>query len=179
MDQTLARTLKETVEFVAGLVTDANPALRTVLVKVANPAAAAAAATETAAAFLIKILVKTAVVSGRMVHAVSPLSASGAATLTTVAATSARMKAAHGIAARNIAVWCAETLTITATCARGVDTVIGTVRAQTVAAELAKSSPVTSLTILAKKCARTVPILSAIGKTATNVATWTIAKKRR
>jgi len=122
MESTLARTLKETVEFVAGMlaVRDANPA-------------AVAAATETAETFLIEILAKTLIVSGwvlriRMVNAVSPLSALGAATSTTVAATSARERAAHGIAALVIAVWCAETLTTTAAArARGVDTVIGTV----------------------------------------------------
>jgi len=175
MESTVARQLTKTVMVnVSGLVTPAN----------SNPAATAAAATETAAAFLIEILVKTAIVSGwvlriRMVNAVSPESALGAAT-STATKTRARTTAAHGITALVIAVWCAETLTIRAAArARGVDTVIGTVATEAIAEELAKSSPVTSLTILAKKCARTVPILSAIGKTATNVATWTIAKKRR
>ena len=110
---------------------------------------------------------------GGVVNAVSPVSALGAATSTTVAATSARMKAAHGIAALKIAGWCAETLTaLTATRARGVDTVIGTVTIV-----VATSGLAATWTIRAETNAR--PMMSAIGKTATVVANSTIAKKRR
>jgi len=172
MESTLARTFKETVEFVAGMMTLAN----------ANPAAAAAATKTTAETSLTEMIVLMKIVSGwvriRILHAVSPLSALGAAT-STATKTRARTTAAHGITALVIAVWCAETLTITATCARGVDTVIGTVRAQTVAAELAKSSPVATMTILATASARTIPILSALTKTAAENANLPIAKKRR
>ncbi|KAK1739337.1 hypothetical protein QTG54_009880 [Skeletonema marinoi] len=103
-----------------------------VVVAVATAVATAAATKTTAETSLTEVIVLMKIVSGwvriRMVNAVSPVSALGAATSTTVAATSARMKAAHGIATLKIAGWCAETLTaLTATRARGVDTVIGTV----------------------------------------------------
>ena len=108
---------------------------------------------------------------GGVVNAVSPVSALGAATSTTVAATSARTRAAHGIAALVIAVWCAETLkTLTATRARVVDTVFGTV-------VIATSGLAATWTIRAETNAR--PMMSAIGKTATVVANLTVAKKRR
>jgi len=110
-------------------------------------------------------------VIGGVVNAVSPVSALGAATSTTVAATSARTKAAHGIAALVIAVWCAETLTaLTAARARRVDTVFGTV-------VIATSGLAATWTTRAETNAR--PMMSAIGKTATVVANLTIAKKRR
>mmetsp|Transcript_21991 Transcript_21991/g.33309 ORF Transcript_21991/g.33309 Transcript_21991/m.33309 type:complete len:195 (+) Transcript_21991:260-844(+) len=164
-------------------VANAAPAPALLAGRAATPAAAAA--TETAETFLIEILVKTAVVSGwvrlRMVHAVSPLSALGAAT-STATKTRARTTAAHGITALVIAVWCAETLTITATCARGVDTVIGTVTAQTVAAVIATSSHVTTMTILAAASARTKPIMSAHGIATDALAAHsdsTLAKKSR
>jgi len=59
-----------------------------------------------------------------------------------------------------------------------VDTVIGTVTTEALAEELAKSS-VATMTILAAASARAIPIISAIIKTATDVANLTIAKKRR
>lgn len=172
MESTVARELKMSVRNnVSGLVL--NACATTIHAKTT------AAATETAETFLIEILVKTTIVIGGVVNAVSPLSALGAATSTATAA-SARTRAAHGIATLVIAVWCAESLTTRAAAsARGVDTVIGTVTTEATPEELAKSSPVTSLTILAKKCARTVPIMSAIGIATANVADWTIAKKRR
>ncbi|KAK1739338.1 hypothetical protein QTG54_009881 [Skeletonema marinoi] len=138
---------------------------------------ATTAATKTAETLITEVLVKTTIVCGwvriRMVNAVSPVSALGAATSTTAAATSARTRAAHGIAALVIAVWCAETLTVlTATRARGVDTVIGTVTIV-----VATSGLAATWTIRAETNAR--PMMSAIGKTATVVANLTIGKKRR
>mmetsp|Transcript_13411 Transcript_13411/g.20065 ORF Transcript_13411/g.20065 Transcript_13411/m.20065 type:complete len:184 (+) Transcript_13411:154-705(+) len=165
MVKTVARQLTKTVMVnVSGMIT------------VTNVSAAAAAATETTAeTSLTEVIVLMKIVSGRMVNAVSPVSALGAATSTTVAAANARMKAAHGIAALVIAVWCAETLkTLTATRARGVDTVFGTVVIATSGQVIAAT-----WTILAGASARTIPIMSAIGKTATVVANLTIAKKRR
>lgn len=142
-----------------------------VAVVVATAVATAAATKTTAETSLTEVIVLMNIVSGRMVNAVSPVSALGAATSTTVAAANARMKAAHGIAALVIAVWCAETLkTLTATRARGVDTVFGTV-------VIATSGLAATWTIRAETNAR--PMMSAIGKTATVVANLTIAKKRR
>jgi len=139
---------------------------------VAVATAAAAATKTTAETSLTEVIVLMKIVSGRMVNAVSPVSALGAATSTTVAAANARTRAAHGIAALVIAVWCAETLTaLTAARARRVDTVFGTVI-------IATSGLAETWTIRAETNAR--PMMSAIGKTATVVATnLTIAKKRR
>jgi len=131
-------------------------------------------ATEIAETLIAEVIVSTSVASGwvlriRMVNAVSPLSALGAATSTTVAATSARMKAAHGIAALVIAVWCAETLTaLTATRARGVDTVIGTVTMVVATSGLAET-----WTIRAEMNARTMT--SALGITAIALADSVVA----
>jgi len=161
MVKTVARQLTKTVMVnVSGMIT------------VTNVSAAAAAATETTAeTSLTEVIVLMKIVSGRMVNAVSPVSALGAATSTTVAAANARMKAAHGIAALVIAVWCAETLTaLTAARARRVDTVFGTV-------VIATSGLAATWTTRAETNAR--PMMSAIGKTATVVANLTIAKKRR
>jgi hypothetical protein len=178
MESTLARTLKETVEFVAGILTvrDANPT--PAAVTHAHPAAATETTAETS---LTKVIVFMKIVSGwvrlRMVNAVSPLSALGAAT-STATKTSAGTTAAHGILV--IAVWCAESLTTKAAAiARGVDTVIGTVTTEAISEELAKSSPVTTMTILAAASARAIPIISALIKTAADVADLPIAKKRR
>ena len=174
MGRALARIFKTTAEHVPGMAALAEVVTGTV----ATTTAAVAAATKTTAeTSLTEVIVLMKIVSGwvriRMVNAVSPVSALGAATSTTVAATSARMKAAHGIAALKIAGWCAETLTaLTATRARGVDTVIGTVTIVVATSGLAET-----WTIRAETNAR--PMMSAIGKTATVVANSTIAKKRR
>jgi hypothetical protein len=172
MESTVARELKMSVRNnVSGLVL--NACATTIHAKTT------AAATETAETFPIEILVKTTIVIGGVVNAVSPLSALGAAT-TTATATSARTRAAHGMTTLVIAVWCAESLTTKAAAiARGVDTVIGTVTTEAISEELAKSSPVTTMTILAAASARAIPIISALIKTAADVADLPIAKKRR
>jgi hypothetical protein len=101
------------------------------------------------------------------VNAVSPLSALGAATSTTVAAISARERAAHGIAALVIAFCCAETLTaLTAARARRVDTVIGTM-------VVATSGLAETWTIRAEKNARTM--ISALGIAAIALADSVVA----
>ena len=140
---------------------------------VAVATAAAAATKTTAETSLTEVIVLMKIVSGwvriRMVNAVSPVSALGAATSTTVAATSARMKAAHGIATLKIAGWCAETLTaLTATRARGVVTVIGTVTIVVATSGLAET-----WTIRAETNARTM--MSALGITAIALADSVVA----